>query len=83
METEGCLSSTLESELVAELTSLGLRNISTSGSSTAPVGYGGEITLHIVGDLPVDQIRFGAGGTASKVKEDVHVDITKTGTALY
>lgn len=83
METEGCLTASMEGELVAELTSLGLKNISLSGSSNSPVGYGGEITLHIEGDLPVDQIKFGANASPARVKEDVHVSITKTGTALY
>lgn len=82
MEREGYLTTAEKSSLISDLTALGVKNIDLSGTSVSPVAYGGEITLHIVGDLEVDKIVY-TGVTWQRQKGDVHIDILKTGTALY
>lgn len=82
MEKEGYLTSEAQSDLLTELTALGMSNISLSGTSTTAVGYGGEVVLHIEGDLEVERLKFTAGSSA-RAQEDVHVVIEKTGTALH
>ena len=82
MEREGCLTATDKTELVNELTALGVSNIDLTGTSVSPVGYGNEVRLRITGDLTVDRIRY----TADDMRREgsvVHIDIDKTGTALY
>ena len=55
METEGRLTSAMESSLRSELASKGLRNINLSGTTMTDVGYGNEIFLCVRGDLEVDR----------------------------
>ena len=87
METQGCLTASAKAQLIADLTALGLTNIDLTGTSETPVAYGGTITLHIEGDLVKDAIKegtaTGGGKTLVKGQEVIHIDITKTGTALY
>lgn len=54
METEGRLSSAMESSMRTELASKGLKNIDLSGTTRIDVGYGNEIFLCIKGDLDID-----------------------------
>ena len=54
METEGRLSSSMESAMRTELASKGLKNINLSGTTMTDVGYGNEIFLCIKGDLEID-----------------------------
>ena len=82
MEKEGCLNGSDQANLITELTALGVKNIDLTGTSTAPVGYGQTVTLHIAGDLEVDKLLF-TGSNPTRGKEDVHIEIEKTGTALY
>lgn len=49
METQGCLSETDRVEMLAELTTAGIKNIDISGTTLNPVDYGEEITLCICG----------------------------------
>lgn len=55
METEGRLTSTMETSLRTELASKGLKNINLSGTTMTDVGYGNEIFLCVRGDLEVDR----------------------------
>ena len=55
MESEGRLTSSMESSLRSELASKGLRNINLSGTTMTDVGYGNEIFLCVRGDLEVDR----------------------------
>ena len=54
METEGRLTSSLESSMRADLAAKGLKNIDLSGTTMSDVGYGNEIFLCVKGDLEVD-----------------------------
>lgn len=87
METQGQLTSSAKAQLIADLTALGMENIDLTGTSESPVAYGGTVTLHISGDLSVDRVKTGTasggGNTLVKGREVIHIDITKTGTALY
>ena len=87
METQGYLTSSAKAQMIADLTALGLTNIDLTGTTETEVAYGGTVTLHIEGDLAVDAVQTGtaAGGGSTLVKgrEVIHVDITKTGTALH
>jgi len=82
MERTGYLTSSDEGMLRAELSAIGVTNIDLTGTSMAPVGYGGQVRLVIKGQLMVNETRavgknFGTGGGARIV------NIDKTGTALY
>jgi hypothetical protein len=83
MEREGYLTPTDKAGLLADLTALGLKNIDLTGTSFSAVGYGNEVRLVIKGDLEVDAIKFGTGGDPSKAREEIHIEVEKTGTALY
>lgn len=83
METQGCLTSSAKAQLIADLTALGLTNIDLTGTTESEVAYGGTVTLHIEGDLTVERIRSDGTGSLVKGQEVVHVDVTKTGTALH
>lgn len=82
MEREGCLSDAAEASMVAELTAAGVTNIDLSGTSKTPVGYGNQVRLVIKGELTVERIGFN-GGSAVKQQGVRHIDMDKTGTALY
>lgn len=62
METEGRLSSTMESSMRTELASKGLKNIDLSGTTRIDVGYGNEIFLCIKGDLDIDTYATSSNG---------------------
>lgn len=87
METQGCLTHSAKAQLINDLTEAGLKNIDLSGTSQSPVSYGDTVVLHIVGDLTIDTVKeaaaSGGGKTFRKGQEVIHIDITKTGTALY
>jgi len=82
METQGCLTASAKAQLLTDLTALGLENIDLTGTTETEVAYGGTVTLHISGDLRVDKVKE-SGGSLVKGREVVHIDITKTGTALH
>lgn len=82
MEREGYLTAADRTSLLTELEAVGLENIDLSGTSMTAVGYGNEVRLCIRGDLQVDRLEF-TGGNPSRKKGVVHVEIEKTGTALY
>lgn len=82
MEREGYLTAADRTSLVAELEAVGLKNIDLSGTSMTAVGYGGEVRLCINGDLEIDKIEF-AGGSPARKKGEIHIEIERTGTALY
>lgn len=82
MEREGYLTAADRTSLMTELTAVGLENIDLSGTSMTAVGYGNEVRLCIRGDLQVDRLEF-TGGNPSRKKGVVHIEIEKTGTALY
>lgn len=62
METEGRLSSAMESSMRTELASKGLKNIDLSGTTRTDVGYGNEIFLCITGDLDIDTYATSSNG---------------------
>lgn len=51
METNGYLTRADEDELTAKLESIGVSDISLSGSTTSSAGYGNKITLCITGKV--------------------------------
>lgn len=57
METEGRLTSSLESSMRSDLSAKGLKNIDLSGTTMSDVGYGNEIFLCVKGDLDVDSFQ--------------------------
>lgn len=57
METEGRLTSSLESSMRSDLSAKGLKNIDLSGTTMSDVGYGNEIFLCVKGDLEVDSFQ--------------------------
>jgi len=82
MEREGYLSASNEALLLAELAAVNVSNIDLTGTSKTPVGYGNQVRLVIKGDLEVDRLAFG-GGWATAQKGVRHIEMDKTGTALY
>lgn len=53
METEGYLSNAKMNELINELTALGVTDISLSGTTMSPAGYGNAIYLVVTGHISV------------------------------
>ena len=51
METKGYLPEAEQNELILELEQMGVTNISISGTSVAPVGYGQPIYLVVTGNI--------------------------------
>lgn len=82
METKGYLTSSAKARLISDLTACGVENIDLTGTSQSPVGYGQPVYLCIKGDLKVDRLNF-VGSNASKGQGVMHIDIKKSGTALY
>lgn len=83
METEGRLTSSLESSMRADLSSKGLKNIDLSGTTTSDVGYGNEIFLSIKGDLEVDS--FNTTGFLQLVRgtDTIPIEIKLASTAKH
>lgn len=82
MEREGYLTAADKTSLITELEAVGLKNIDLSGTSMTAVGYGNEVRLCISGDLEIDKIEF-VDGSPTRKKGDIHIEIERTGTALY
>ena len=83
METEGRLTSSLESSMRADLSSKGLKNIDLSGTTTSDVGYGNEIFLSIKGDSEVDS--FNTTGFLQLVRgtDTIPIEIKLASTAKH
>ena len=73
METEGFLSSTLESSLRADLADAGMSNISLSGTTTSEVEYGNVIFLRITGDLDINS--YSTTGFLRLVRNDATIPL--------
>lgn len=71
METEGFLSSTMESSLRADLADAGMSNISLSGTTTSEVEYGNVIFLRITGDLDINS--YSTTGFLRLVRNDATI----------
>lgn len=82
MERDGYLTAANKVSLEAELAAAGVVNINLAGTSMAPVGYGNTIHLVIDGDLKIEELVV-SGGSFVKKEGLMHVNIDKTGTALY
>ena len=80
METEGYLSSTDQANMIAELESYGLYNISLSGTTTSEVEYGDRIYLCIRG-MYDDNILSFAGGLSKVTENPVQITINRQSTA--
>ena len=85
METEGCLSAEKMAELTAELTDMGVSNISLSGTTTSPAGYGNYVYLCVSGKLKVSGIRGLSLDGWSWIKGETEIDfrINQKTTAKY
>lgn len=73
METEGFLSSTMESSLRADLADAGMSNISLSGTTTSEVEYGNVIFLRITGDLDINS--YSTTGFLRLVRNDATIPL--------
>ncbi len=80
METEGYLTSTDEANMIAELESYGLYNISISGTTTREVEYGERIYLCITGTYDDNILAF-AGGLSKVTENPVQITINRQTTA--
>lgn len=83
METEGRLSSSLESSMRAELAAKGLKNIDLSGTTTSDVGYGNEIFLCVKGDLEINTYSTSSGFQLLRNAGIIPVSITLESTAKH
>ena len=83
METEGRLTSSLESSMRADLSSKGLKNIDLSGTTTSDVGYWNEIFFSIKGYLEVDS--FNTTGFLQLVRgtDTIPIEIKLASTAKH
>ena len=80
METEGYLSATDQANLIDELESYGLRNISLSGTTVSEVDYGDRIYLCISGTYDENILSF-AGGISKVTENPVMITINRQTTA--
>ena len=80
METEGYLSSADQANMIAELESYGLYNISLSGTTTSEVEYGERIYLCINGTYDDNILSF-AGGLSKVTEKPVQITINRQSTA--
>lgn len=80
METEGYLSGTDQANIIAELESYGLYNISLSGTTTSEVEYGDRIYLCISGTYDDNILSF-AGGVSKITENPVQITINRQTTA--
>lgn len=56
METEGYLSPSAKSALIDELEELGVYNISLTGTTMVPAGYGNDVILSVQGQVKTNNI---------------------------
>ena len=80
METEGYLSEADRANLIDELESYGLYNISLSGTTVSEVDYGDRIYLCISGTYDDNILAF-AGGISKIAKNPVNIVINRQTTA--
>ena len=80
METEGYLSATDQANLIAELESYGLYDISLSGTTVSEVEYGDRIYLRISGTYDENILAF-AGGISKVTENPVTITINRQTTA--
>lgn len=80
METEGYLKPTDEANLVTELESYGLYNISLSGTTRSEVDYGSRIYLNINGTYNDNILAF-AGGISRYTEHPTSITINRQTTA--
>ena len=80
METDGYLSGTNQANMIAELESYGLYNISLSGTTTREVEYGERIYLCISGTYDDNILAF-AGGLSRVTQNPVQITINRQTTA--
>ena len=80
METEGYLSATDQANLIDELESYGLYNISLSGTTVREVEYGDRIYLCISGTYDDNILAF-AGGLSKVTENPVTITINRQTTA--
>ena len=84
MERTGYLTDEMRINLLNDLDSHGLTNISLSGTSFTPVGYGNPVFLGIEGDIRLGGLDITEHGGVFFNEEVRHVSIkNKKGTALY
>ena len=80
METEGYLSATDQANLIDELESYGLYNISLRGTTVSEVEYGDRIYLCINGTYDDNILAF-AGGISKVTENPVTITINRQTTA--
>ena len=83
METEGRMSSSMESAMRSELSAKGLKNIDLSGTTTSDVGYGNEIFLNVKGDLEVDTYSTNGFFGLVRGSDTIPIEIRLTSTAKH
>lgn len=80
METEGYLKPSDQANLISELESYGLYNISLSGTTTREVDYGERVYLCITGTYDDNILSF-AGGISKVASHPTNITIKRVTTA--
>lgn len=83
MESTGFLTNSEEVNMINDLKKLGVKNISTAGSTKSKVGYGKEISLNASGVVDVTSYVVKDLFKIEKVKTPVDIKISKTSTAKH
>lgn len=83
MESTGFLTNSDEGNMINDLKKLGVKNISTTGSTKSKVGYGKEVSLNISGKVEVTSYVFKDLFEIKKVDTPVNIKISKTSTAKH
>ena len=80
MESDGYLSLADQADLIAELESYGMYNVSLSGTTVREVNYGDRIYLKITGTYDDNILQF-AGGISKVASNPVTITINRQTTA--
>lgn len=83
METEGQMSSSMESAMRSDLSAKGLKNINLSGTTTTDVGYGNEIFLCVKGDLEIDTYTTNGLFRLVRSTDTIPIEIKLASTAKH
>lgn len=81
MESNGYLRDNDEDNLIRELKSIGITNVSLTGTTRKPVGYSNNIVLSINGDIKSDNMNLNKDFSISKKTELIPVNIKMNSTA--
>lgn len=83
IEANGFLSDAAEREMIKELEMIGVKNISTIGSTKVVGGYGKDVFLKFRGTIEITTYEFKNLFSIKEVKTPMKIDIEKKSVGKY